>query len=322
MIINILTNLKIFILILILTSNVYSQRNTPIFNIEPASDHKYFFYYKIYDQSDPGLYFISYDPVKNIYETYDKEFFQQIISNREYSEYNTLLKVNAMNFDMKGNVIPYINPIAAVKLFSVLERLGKDLRITDVFRTHEQQETYKKRRWTSLEISPHQLGLAMDIPPYYLTNAPMIENLCNQLNVRYLVHGSKSNRHLHINDIGMWTNLSPNEVKDISYNISDILPNACCAEMFPIEKGTTTIHLAGNKILNEYRIEAEESSMFSLSITIIDIYMNKAAEIYCGAFGPGKINLSLDMSFLDDGNYFIISKNGQETVNTSYFSVY
>ena len=207
----------------------------------------------------------------------------------------------------KENIVPYMNVYMAMKVFYIMNELKNIPRISDAMRTSKNQLKYKRRGWSTLDISPHLIGLASDISRYSINDRKFVEDLSPNLSLKFLQHGGRGNMHIHIQDQPGWKKAaSTNKVIEISDLIDDKI-NQNGSVMFELNKIKIfdSLSVSDNRInyLSQnnfnFKYNFEKESM--LSFEFYDVFGNKQAELTSGVFKPGIRSILINYDFLPKG---------------------
>jgi len=216
--------------------------------------------------------------------------------------------------DIKDNVIAYLDKAFLQKIFFIFHRIGFRPRITDAMRTTQNQTKYKRRGWSNMEISPHLVGLAVDLVIYSASDREIIKKLSEKLGLKFLYHGGGGNRHIHLQDERHWSDIQKSDIRLVSDSLNTFLKSLNgreeIQEIDSLKQGQNFIY---NFITEKF------SGIF---FNIEDIYGEKAAEINTGLFEPGNYNIRINLDYLEKGFYKVnVFESGKFTVQ-KYFVKY
>jgi len=286
----------LFISINVSAGNVKLKEN---FEIAPNckfiwTDNKKFLsaFLVIYEQ-EPDFHFVVFNYKNNNYYIGKSNF----IYVKKNSDVYPLVNFYFSFLSFNNKTVPYIHPVFLIKYLFILKDVNKDAKITDAFRTYDEQQLYLRRKWTDVDISPHLIGLAADLVFYTKNDIENIERISRELFLKNLVHGSKGNRHQHLQDNRLWLGIQKDEIPLISdklsksadsYNLHIIKPDyAFEAEYFPAT--------------SKFNFYFDKSSV--LKIIFENLYGVKKAEINAGVFEEGNSTVFLNTNFLKEGFY-------------------
>jgi len=207
-----------------------------------------------------------------------------------------------MNFDFpfltfKYNVSRFIHPNFAIKFLYLVHSLNGDQMISDAMRKSEEQLLYLRRGWTDVESSPHMYGLAGDMVRYSPADTKHLLSKVDQLDVRYLEHGSRGNRHIHLQDNEIWKHVKT----EFTNTECKVLNDSLCNRSLPVETKKPSNGLINLNNLSTYSFENHTEGTLRLVFT--DNLGRTAGEIRAGVFLPGKHEVSYDTGFLTEGTY-------------------
>lgn len=267
-------------------------------------------------ENTPFLFFYSKNPLPLVYSSIlfdepNQKYAVTICDNLHriiYSTENRLLKsvhtesgefylVDGFfpNCIYKNNVIPLIYDEFFIKLTKVLKDIGFSGTVTDMFRIEEQQISYYKRHWTNSLVSPHMMGLAIDLNNLTLVQERQLKLLADTLGISFLKHGKKYNRHIHLQDNLTWGRVKRNNIsvicKKIFQNFTEILQ--------PYKLHNITEQNNSNFL--ELNLKFETPAVLTIEISRVDGF--KMAVIKSGVFGSGFHQLQLYPNFLPSGIY-------------------
>lgn len=224
-----------------------------------------------------------------------------------YTEYKDFFLMNfrLAFLTIKYNVVPYLHPDFAIKLLFLLNKVKYFPRISDAIRTTDEQIKYKKRGWSTVEDSPHMLGLAADLSYYTRFDRNIIQKYYPALGIRFLEHGGRGNNHIHLQDETLWY---LNKNSGISY-LSDSL-NKKLSQNINILKP-----YAGNMYAENFsdglEINFETDNLDFIKVEFIDPVGFKTAELTAGIFEKGENSFFVRTDFLKKGVYCArVFKNG------------
>ena len=214
--------------------------------------------------------------------------------------YFPLMKMNFPFLEMKENVLPYLHPNFVIKLLFMLNKTNNNIRISDAMRTTEDQVLYKKRGWTDVLASPHIIGLAIDLSYYSGTVRNTILKYHKSLRIRYLEHGNKYNKHIHLQDDEIWTPIKEAGEEIITESSDDLSRE--------ISFNNHSIKSNGIEYLKKESTGILYFEFFSESQALVKILFEsnlgeKQAEILSGVFEHGENTLFVNYDFLKKGVY-------------------
>ncbi|MFA5403699.1 MAG: hypothetical protein WC358_02075 [Ignavibacteria bacterium] len=225
--------------------------------------------------------------------------------------------VNALSFDyflmnfhfafltMKYNVIPYIHPDFAIKFLYILNKTKYYPRVSDAMRTVEDQLKYKRRGWSTVEDSPHMLGIAADLSYYTRYDRSIIQKYNQGLGIRFLEHGGRGNNHIHLQDDILWL---LNKNISIS-NISDSLNNKISTNYNILKPYAENLY--AEKFTDGIEINFNTENLDLIKVEFVTPFEKKQAEITAGVFEKGNHKFYIRTDFLRKGIYCIrVFKNG------------
>jgi len=224
-----------------------------------------------------------------------------------------LLNFHFAFLTIKYNVIPYIHPDFVIKFLYILNKIKYYPRVSDAMRTTEEQVKYKKRGWSTVEDSPHMLGLAADLSYYTRFDRGIIQKYYLPLGIRYLEHGGRGNNHIHLQDDILWllnkdsniSNLSDSLNKKISANYNILKPYA--------------ENLYAEKFRDGIEINFNTDNLDLIKVEFITPYRFKQAEVTAGIFENGNHTFYIRPDFLKKGIYCVrVFKNGMYLYQRSF----
>ncbi len=217
----------------------------------------------------------------------------------------TLLNFRLPFLVFKSNVITYIHPVFAIKFLYLLNKVKFLPRISDAMRTTEEQHKYKKRGWSNVEDSPHLLGVAADLSYYTKYDRNIIQNSIQGLGIRYLEHGGKGNKHIHLQDETLWQMNKYSNIQSLSDTLNKmILQNNNILRPY-------CENLYTEKFSNGIEINFISDDLSLIKVEFITPLGIKNAEITTGVFENGEHKFYIRPDFLKNGVYCIrIYKNG------------
>ena len=225
---------------------------------------------------------------------------ENFISVSRYDVYYPLMKMDFSFLEFKENVIPYLHPNFVIKFLFLLNKLNYNIRISDATRSSKEQLTYKRRGWTDVLVSPHIIGLAADLSYYSGSGREIILKYYQPLDIRYLEHGGKCNRHIHLQDNEIWKPIKrANE--EVLLSASDELSekvfyNNCIVK-------TSSVEFIQDKQCFGFGYEFFSDGLSLLKIKIENNIGEERAMIIAGVFETGSHNVSVSYDFLERGVY-------------------
>lgn len=297
-------NLPFFLFTFLLFSNLHAQKILfpyPVAekNFISFNDTNYHCaYLKVNENESSDFYFFISGENKGI--TLSGENFVCVKSSDYF-----LLNFHFAFLTIKYNVIPYLHPDFVIKFLYVLNKIKYYPRVSDAMRTAEIQIKYKKRGWSTVEDSPHMLGLATDLSYYTRSDRDIIQKYNQSLGIRFLEHGGRGNNHIHLQDDILWL-LN----KNINIpNISDSL-NKKITTNYNILKPYTE-NLFAEKFKDGIEINFKTDNLDLIKVEFITSYGFKQAEITAGIFENGSHTFYIRTDFLKKGIYCVrVLKNG------------
>jgi len=239
---------------------------------------------------------------------------ENFISASRYNLYYPLMKMDFSFLEFKENVIPYLHPNFMIKFLFLLNKLNYNIRISDAMRSPKEQLSYKRRGWTDVLVSPHIIGLAADLSYYSGTGREIILKYYQPLNIRYLEHGGKYNRHIHLQDNEIWKPIKrANE--EVLLSASDELSQKISNNNHMVK--TSAIEFIQDKKCYGFDYEFFSNGLSLLKMKIENNIGEEQAMIIAGVFETGNHNVSVRYDFLKKGvykfkfflnNYFIEEK--------------
>lgn len=292
-----------FILLLTFTTSLnafsFISENNLFSNIIVFSDSNFYGTY---------LYLNNNGRVENFFvvRINDKEGYivpsENFISVLKYSKYYPLMKMDFPFLEFKKNVVPYLHPNFVIKLLFLLDRINYSTRISDAMRSPKEQLIYKRRGWTDVLVSPHIIGLAADFSYYSGSERQTIMKHHQSLNLRYLEHGGKYNKHIHLQDNEIWKPIKKINEK-IILSASDEL-NERVYYNNQIVKSSIVEYL-GYEVFTGLNFEFSTESLCLVKISFENNIGEKKAEIITGVFETGRNNIYVKYDFLKKGVYRI-----------------
>jgi len=165
-----------------------------------------------------------------------------------------------------------------------------------------------------MEISPHLVGLAVDMVVYSASDREIIKNLSEKLGLKFLYHGGRGNRHIHLQDEKHWTEIQKSDIRTVSDSLNIFLKLSLRGEEIrEIDSFESKQNFTYNFITEKYG---------GIIFILENNYGEKAAEINTGIFEPGNYNLKINLDYLEKGFYKVnIFERGRFTVQ-KYFVKY
>ena len=225
---------------------------------------------------------------------------ENFITASRYNVYYPLMKMDFSFLEFKENVIPYLHPNFVMKLLFLLNKLNYNIRISDAMRTTREQLIYKRRGWTDVLVSPHIIGLAADLSYYSGAGREIIFKYCQPLNIRYLEHGGKYNRHIHLQDNEVWEPIKKAN-EEVLLSASNEL-NQKLSNNNHIVK-TSAIEFIQDKQCFGFNYAFFSDGLSLLKMKIENNIGEERAMIIAGVFETGNHNVSVRYDFLKKGVY-------------------
>jgi hypothetical protein len=246
-----------------------------------------------YDNKIPVNYFLVNLPSKEKYFSDPEDFIM-------LSKMGTAFPL--MNFDFpfllfKYNVSRFIHPGFAIKFLYLVHSLGGDQMISDAMRKSEEQLLYLRRGWTDVESSPHMYGLAGDMVRYSVADTKHLLSKVDQLDVRYLEHGSRGNRHIHLQDNEIWKHIK----NEFTNTECKALNDSLCNKTLPVDIKKSSEGFVNYTNFSIYSFENKTEGTLRLVFT--DYLGRPAGEIRAGVFSPGHHEILYKTDFLKEGAY-------------------
>jgi hypothetical protein len=253
---------------------------------------------------------INSDKTKN-YLISNSPIFSTVLNGYAYNFANFSYGI----FDIKDNVIPYLDKTFLQKIFFIFHKIGFRPRITDAMRTTTNQTKYKRRGWSNMDISPHLVGLAVDLVIYSASDREIIKKLSELLGLKFLYHGGGGNRHIHLQDEMHWSEIQKSDIRLISDSLNVFLKS-----------------LSGKEEIQEIDSRKKEGQNFTYNFVtekhggiifnIEDIYGEKAADINTGIFEPGNYAIKINLDYLEKGFYKVNIYEREKFIVQKYFVKY
>ena len=214
-------------------------------------------------------------------------------------------------FDIKENVLAYLDINFLQKLIYLFHKTGFRARITDAMRSPEKQIKYKRRGWSNVDASPHILGLAVDLVIYSGADREQIKKLSEILGLKFLYHGRGANRHVHVQDERQWQEMHRFDI----VNISDSLN--CFLKKFADKKDVYRVDSLSKGL--DFACDFPVENFSSITFKVEDIYGEKTAEISSGIFEPGYYSVKLNFDYIKKGFYNINIYEGGKFITRKYY---
>ncbi len=218
--------------------------------------------------------------------------------------YFSMVKFSFPFLELKFNVIPYLQAPALIKFLYLMDKVKFKPRVSDGMRTNESQLIYKRRGWSNIEASPHIIGAAMDLSYTTPEEKAKILSLNDAINVHYLEHGHRGNRHVHIQDNSIWNMDVSTYANNLSANLNQIINQKICM----LASACTHVNKKSDKV-NSFIYDFTNKNPGELKIKIYDMYGREKAELLSGIYEPGKHSLNIFTDFLGTGVYKAIITN-------------
>jgi len=211
-------------------------------------------------------------------------------------------------------VLPYLNKNFLQKVIYLLYKTGFRPRITDAMRSPEKQSRYKRRGWSSVEASPHLVGLAVDMVMYSGADRELIKKLSEKLGLKYLYHGGGANRHVHLQDEKLWSEIQKTDITIISDSLNSWIKSGSD------KKDLREIDTISNVQKFDYNFSTEEYGRILFKVE--DTYGEKTANINSGIFEPGEYSIRINFDYLPKGFYKINVYENEIFTSQKYFVKY
>lgn len=157
--------------------------------------------------------------------------------------------------------------------------------------------TNYKRRWTNNVVSPHMIGLAIDLNNLTLSQEIHLKSFVNTFGISFFKHGRKYNRHVHLQDNSTWGKFKGN---DIFVIYKEILQKFVSTPQ--LYKSMPSDMVEPNKSnFSAFYLKFENPGILTVDILRLDGI--KMATIKSGIFEPGYHQLQLYYNFLPSGIY-------------------
>lgn len=218
--------------------------------------------------------------------------------------------------ELKYNVIPYLQTPALIKFLYLLDKVKFRPRISDAMRTNESQLIYKRRGWSNVEASPHIIGAAMDLAYTPPEDKKKILSLNDAINVHYLEHGRRGNRHVHIQDNSIWNMDLSTYANELSEKLNGkIKENNCLL--------TNPCILAEKKSdkVNSFEHSFNLKNPGTIKIKFYDVYGGEKATFLSGIYEPGHHSILILTDFLKRGIYKLIISNTDGVIEEKIIGV-
>lgn len=220
--------------------------------------------------------------------------------------YFPMVKFSFPFLELKYNVIPYMQAAALIKFLYLLDKVKFRPRISDGMRTNESQLLYKRRGWSNIEASPHIIGAAMDLSYIPPEDKAKILTLIDAINVHYLEHGHRGNRHVHIQDNSIWNMDVSTYANDLSANLNSEISKKICM----IASACNYANKKSDKV-NSFVYNFHTNNSGTLKIKFYDMYGKAKAVLTSGIYEPGKHSINIFTDFLKTGIYKLIITNNE-----------
>jgi len=202
--------------------------------------------------------------------------------------------------EFKENVIPYLHPNFVIKFLFILNKMNYSTRISDAMRSPKEQLTYKKWGWTDVLVSPHIIGLAVDLSYYSGSGRGIILKYYQPLGIRYLEHGGKYNKHIHLQDNEIWKPIKrANE--EVLLSASDELSEKIFYNNHIVK--TSSVEFIQDKQCFGFVYDFYSDGLSLLKMKIENNIGEERAMIIAGVFETGNHNVSVSYDFLKRGVY-------------------
>lgn len=228
------------------------------------------------------------------------------ISYTNEKGYFPMVKFSFPFLQLKYNVIPYLQAPALIKFLYLLDKVKFRPRVSDGMRTNEAQLLYKRRGWSNIEASPHIIGAAMDLSYTPPEDKTKILSLNDAINVHYLEHGRRGNRHVHLQDNSIWNMDVSNYANDLSAKLNEIIKEKICLIASPYSYSDKK-----SDKLNSFVYNFRTNNPGTLKIKFYDMYGKKKADLLTGIYEPGNHSINVFTDFLKRGVYKLIITNNE-----------
>lgn len=218
--------------------------------------------------------------------------------------YFPMVKFSFPFLQLKHNVIPYLQAPALIKFLYLMDKVKFRPRVSDGMRTNEAQLLYKRRGWSNIEASPHIIGAAMDLSYTPPEDKTKILSLNDAINVHYLEHGRRGNRHVHLQDNSIWNMDVSTYANDLSAKLNEIIQEKICMIASPY----SYTEKKSDK-LNSFVYNFRTNNPGTLKIKFYDMYGRKKADLLSGIYEPGNHSINVFTDFLKRGVYKLIITN-------------
>lgn len=208
-----------------------------------------------------------------------------------------LMNFNFPFLTFKYNVSRFIHPNFAIKFLYLVHSLNGEQIISDAMRKSEEQLLYLRRGWTDVESSPHMYGLAGDMVRYSVADTKYLLSKVGHLDVRYLEHGSRGNRHIHLQDNEIWKHVK----SEFSNLECKVLNDSLSNRSIPVEIKKPLNGDVNHKDFSSYSFD--NSTEGTLRLVFTDYLGRPAGEIRAGVFSPGHHEILYKTDFLKEGAY-------------------
>jgi hypothetical protein len=224
-----------------------------------------------------------------------------------------LINIRYPFIEIKYNVIPYLNSEFFLKVLYILNKVNFKMRISDAMRTEKNQLRYKRRGWSSRESSPHLTGIAVDLSSYFSRDMrDKIKATAEKIGLRFLEHGGRGNRHIHLEDENKWLRIKNKDVESISDSLNAKI------------KSEKTYR----KVTEDGKENSDIGEMISFSFTCSkptiykfifkNIFDENFAELTSGIFEQGNNSFGLKYDFLKKGFYKVWVYENNKCIRENY----
>ncbi|MGB9696006.1 MAG: hypothetical protein ACPL2D_01800 [Ignavibacteria bacterium] len=272
----------------------YTLENHPFLFFNSKTHSSRIFTSLLFDELDQGYAIIVSDNLHKVVYSAENELLRKIqTENGEFYFINGFFP----NYVCKSNVIPLIYDELFIKLIQILKNINFTGSITDIFRTEKQQASYYKQRWTDKVVSPHTIGLAVDLNNLTLVRETQLKSLAGAFGISFLKHGRKYNRHIHLQDNFAWGRVKENNISVICKRIFQNFAEP------PISYKSIPHDIVKESESNFSEINLKFETPSILTIDIFRVDGVKSATIKSGIFEPGFHQLQICHDFLPAGIY-------------------
>jgi len=294
------------------TIKPYYRNMSEIFNqysIEVPGQLNFSFYAE-FNQNNKKDYYFATTVDSFVYKANKNQIISVSLKEKDYSLINTDFPF----LNRKEKLVPYLNAVFLIKIIYLFETVKFRTFLTDALRTYQEQVRYSRHGWTTVDKSPHMVGIAADMGRYFSTERKIIESESELIGLRFLQHGRRGNVHIHLQDNSIWYSKDlDNNLIELSGKMHDMVEKTYNGligyEKFLSRKFFST------KISDKSYPHSEAGRIYKLVITtakpvilrseIFDVFNNKIATFHTGIFKHSNNTFFLNTEFLSDGVYRI-----------------